>query len=98
MGLDTTADDDSVRISSDLLRWLRSKGVVSTTPLHTLRKEFGNQINARYGLAAAQGMLRHAGVAMTAAHYVEIKTRPVLGFGHLLKSDRTIIPIDARTA
>ena len=81
-----------------LIGWLRSHGVVSRTPLHTLRKEFGSQINARYGLAAAQGMLRHAGVAVAAAHYVEIKARPVLGFGHLFKSDRTIIPIDARTA
>jgi integrase len=78
-----------------LIGWLRSKGTVSRTPLHTLRKEFGSQINARYGLAAAQGMLRHAGVAVTAAHYVEIKQGPVLGFGHLLKSERTIIPIEA---
>ena len=79
----------------ELIRWLRSKGVVSRTPLHTLRKEFGSQINARFGLVAAQRMLRHAQVAVTAAHYVEIKTRPVLGFGHLLTKDgRTIVPMD----
>ncbi len=77
----------------DLTDWLRSKGVVSRTPLHTLRKEFGSQINARYGLTAAQEMLRHANVAVTAAHYVENKHRSVLGFGHLLKGDRTIVPI-----
>jgi integrase len=77
-----------------LIGWLRSKGVVSWTPLHTLRKEFGSQINARYGLTAAQEMLRHADVAVTAAHYVENKQRSVLGFGHLLKGERTIIPID----
>ena len=46
------------------------------------------------GLAAAQEMLRHANVAVTAAHYVENKKRSVLGFGNLLKSERTIIPID----
>jgi hypothetical protein len=32
-----------------LLAWLRTKGVVSKTPLHTLRKEFGSQINAAEG-------------------------------------------------
>jgi hypothetical protein len=75
----------------ELIGWLRSKGVVSRTPLHTLRKEFGSQINARFGLVAAQRMLRHAQVAVTAAHYVELKQRPVLGFGHLLTKDgRTI--------
>ena len=77
-----------------LIQWLRSKGVVSRTPLHTLRKEYGSQINARYGLTAAQEMLRHANVAVTAAHYVENKQRSVLGFGHLLKNDRTIVPIN----
>ena len=79
---------------SDLIDWLRLKGVVSKTPLHTLRKEFGSQINARYGLTAAQEQLRHANVAVTAAHYVENKHRSVLGFGHLLKGERTIIPMD----
>ena len=54
---------------------------------------FGSQINARYGLTAAQEILPHADVAVTAAHYVENKKRSILGFGHLLKSDRTIIPI-----
>jgi len=51
------------------------------------------QINARYGLTAAQAMLRHSDIHVTAAHYVENKRRSVLGFGHLLSKDRTIIPI-----
>ena len=78
----------------ELIQWLRSRGVASRTPLHTLRKEFGSQINARYGLTAAQEMLRHADIAVTAAHYIENKRRSVLGFGHLLKGERTIVPID----
>jgi hypothetical protein len=79
----------------ELIGWLRVHGVTSRTPLHSLRKEFGSQINARFGLVATQRMLRHAQVAVTAAHYVEIKQRPVLGFGHLLKGpERTIIPMD----
>jgi integrase len=71
-----------------LIGWLRSKGVVSRTPLHTLRKEFGSWVNAHFGLTAAQQMLRHASVETTAAHYVENKERPALGFGHLLKNGR----------
>jgi hypothetical protein len=51
--------------------------------------------NAGFSLApsTAQEMLRHADVQVTAAHYVENKQRSVLGFGHLLTKDRTIIPI-----
>jgi site-specific recombinase XerC len=78
-----------------LTNWLRSKGVVSKTPLHCLRKEFGSQIDARYGLTAAQEQLRHANIGVTAAHYVENKRRSVLGFGHLLSSsERVIVPIE----
>jgi integrase len=77
-----------------LLGWLRSKGVVSKTPLHTLRKQFGSEIHARYGLLAASEALRHGGVAVTARHYIENKNRSVLGLGHLLKGERSIIPFD----
>ena len=31
--------------------------VISKTPLHTLRKEFGSQIHSRYGLLAASEQL-----------------------------------------
>ena len=66
-------------------------------PLHTLRKEFGIQIHARYGLLAASEALRHGGVSVTARHYIENKQRSVLGFGHLLKSEeRTVVPLTAK--
>jgi hypothetical protein len=77
-----------------LLGWLRSKGVVSKTPLHTLRKEYGSQIHARFGLLAASEQLRHGDVKVTASCYVENRSCSVLGFGHLLKGERTIIPIN----
>ena len=35
---------------------------------------------------------------MTAGHYVENKQRSVLGFAHLLKSERIIIPIDKNSS
>ena len=44
---------------------------LAPTPLHTLRKEFGSQIHARYGLLAAQrstASRRHRG---DRAHYIE---------------------------
>ena len=47
----------------------------------TQKKGSCSQINAGYGLTAAQEMLRHADIAVTAAHYVENKRRSVLGFG-----------------
>jgi hypothetical protein len=81
-----------------LLGWLRSKGVVSKTPLHTLRKQFGSEIHARYGLLAASEQLRHGGIAVTARHYVENRSFSVLGFGHLLKGERTIVPMDGEAA
>jgi integrase len=80
-----------------LCAWLRSHGVVSRKPLHTLRKEFGSQIHARYGLLAASEALRHGGVSVTARHYIENKQRSVLGFGHLLKNDaRTIVAMTSQ--
>ena len=82
-----------------LLAWLRAKGVNSKTPLHTMRKEFGSQIHARYGLLAASEALRHGGVGVTARHYVENRSHAVLGFGHLLTKDaRTIVPINEASA
>jgi integrase len=80
-----------------LCKWLRSHGVISRKPLHALRKEFGSQIHARYGLFAASEALRHGGVSVTARHYIENKQRSVLGFGHLLKSEeRTVVPLTAK--
>jgi hypothetical protein len=77
-----------------LVKWLRSKGVNSKTPLHTLRKEFGSLIHQRYGILAASEQLRHGGIGVTARHYVENRQPSVLGLGHLLiAGERTIIPM-----
>jgi hypothetical protein len=43
--------------------------------------------------------LRHGGIGVTARHYVENRSRAVLGFGHLLtKEGRTIVPMDKAQA
>ena len=81
-----------------LLAWLRAHGVVSRKPLHDLRKQFGSEIHARYGLLAASEQLRHGDVKVTASCYVENRQRSVLGFGHLLKSEaRTVVPPTAKS-
>jgi hypothetical protein len=78
-----------------LIAWLRGHGVTSRTPLHTLRKQYGSEINARYGLTAASDALRHANISTTVDHYIENHKRSVLGFGHLLNSkEKTIIPME----
>jgi hypothetical protein len=82
-----------------LLGWLRSKGVNSKTPLHSLRKEFGSLIYDRYGILAASEQLRHGGIEVTARHYGENRQRSIPGLGHLLASgERIIIPMDIPTA
>jgi hypothetical protein len=81
-----------------LLGWLRSKGVNSKTPLHSLRKEFGSWINDRYGILAASEQLRHGGIVVTARHYLENRQPSVLGLGHLLTGERTIIPMAGEVA
>jgi site-specific recombinase XerD len=73
-----------------LIAWLRAKGVEGTKPLHTLRKEFGSLIAASYGIHAAKEMLGHADISTTAAHYLEAKGKPTIGFGNLLKSQNVI--------
>jgi integrase len=67
-----------------LITWLRAKGVGGEKPLHTLRKEFGSLIAARFGIYAAKQMLGHADITTTAAHYLEAKEKPMSALGHLL--------------
>ena len=67
-----------------LTDWLRSKGITTGKPLHELRKEFGSQLCARYGIYAASRALRHSGIAITAEHYLDQKERVTFGMGDLL--------------
>jgi integrase len=70
-----------------LIAWLREKGVSGANPLHSLRKEFGSQINAKHGLYAASRALRHGNIEVTAQVYIDKRERSAIGFGHLLKDD-----------
>jgi integrase len=67
-----------------LAAWLRKHGVSSRKPIHELRKEFGSMVNRKHGLSAAKDLLRHADIAITAAHYVDSPREATSGLGALL--------------
>ena len=76
-----------------LTGWLRSKGVIAMKPLHELRKEFGSQLCAKYGIYAASRMLRHADIRVTAQHYLDTKERTPIGLGNLLSMPKNVTPM-----
>jgi integrase len=59
-------------------------------PLHELRKEFGSQLADKHGIYVASRMLRHSDIAVTAAHYIDKKSRKTVGLGNLLTRTSTI--------
>jgi len=81
-----------------LTAWLRSKGVSAQKPIHELRKEFGSMVNRQHGLTAASHLLRHADIAITAAHYIDRPRQATSGLGALLKAADKTIPLKARVA
>ena len=78
-----------------LMDWLRSKGITAEKPLHELRKEFGSQLCAKYGIYAASRMLRHSGIAITAEHYLDQKERVTFGMGDLLATPDNVRQMEA---
>ncbi len=76
-----------------LTAWLRAKGVNAPKPLHELRKEFGSQLCAKYGIHAASRMLRHTDISLTAAHYTDQTRRVTIGVGNLLAMPKNIVPM-----
>ncbi len=78
-----------------LTAWLRTKGVEAPKPLHEMRKEYGSQLCAKYGIYAASRALRHADIALTAAHYLDHKERVTLGMGGLLPVPENVTPMEA---
>jgi integrase len=87
------------RVFEKLIAWLRQKGVTGSKPLHTLRKEFGSQINLKHGLYSASRALRHGNIEVTAQVYVDKRERAAIGLGHLLKAkEQSIIPMHPQAA
>jgi integrase len=82
-----------------LSAWLRSKGVTAQKPIHELRKESGSMVNRKHGLTAAKDFLRHADIAITAAHYIDRPRQATSGLGALLKAlgDKKIVSLDEQS-
>jgi integrase len=64
-----------------LTAWLRTKGVDTEKPLHTLRKEFGSIVTQTADIFTASRQLRHGDISTTARYYAENrrKVAPALG-------------------
>lgn len=75
-----------------LTAWLRAHGVTARKPLHELRKELGSLVTAEHGIYAASRVLRHSNVATTAAHYTDLKNRPVIDIGGWITGSENITP------
>lgn len=67
------------------VQWLRSRGVDSNKPLHTLRKEFGSIVAHSADLLTASRQLRHSSLAVTAGVYVEARKRAAPAIGAMLE-------------
>ncbi|MDR1233171.1 MAG: hypothetical protein LBJ75_02850 [Puniceicoccales bacterium] len=61
-------------IHKELIAWLRSHGINSNNPMHTLRKEYGSEICRQFGLYEASRALRHSSYGITESFYVDRKT------------------------
>jgi integrase len=76
-----------------VIAWLRENGVTARKPLHELRKELGAIVTAEHGIYAASRVMRHSSVATTAAHYSDLKNRPVVNIGGWLTEDEKVTAI-----
>jgi integrase len=79
-----------------LANWLREHGVSGNRPLHTLRKEYGSQVNAKHGIYAASRALRHADIAITSQHYLDKRQSTRAGLGALLKKPKNVVSISKK--
>jgi len=68
--------------------WLRTKGVNTQKPLHTLRKEYGSLINKAHGIHAASKALRHADISVTNNFYTDSRAQVTPGLGKLFGAEK----------
>jgi integrase len=71
--------------------WLRTKGIASGKPLHTLRKLFGSRLNDLYGLHVASLGLRYADIGITSQHYVSKRPSATVGFGDVVSEAAIVV-------
>jgi integrase len=68
--------------------WLRSQGVLTNKPLHTLRKEFGRLIVQAADIYQAQRQLRHSEISTTEAYYADARKRATVPIGDVLNPEK----------
>jgi integrase len=83
----------ATKLYSGLIGWLKRHGVKGPKPLHTLRKEYGSLVAAKFGIFAAKEALGHRDIGTTAMHYLQVKDKPTLGLGELLTAPENVVPI-----
>ena len=69
------------------IAWLRTHGVNTLKPIHTLRKEAGSLVATEGGIQAAKQFLRHRSIEVTSAFYAYNKGNHTVDLGFLLDED-----------
>ena len=69
------------------IAWLRTHGVDTLKPIHTLRKEAGSLVATEGGIQAAKQFLRHKSIEVTSAYYAYNKGNHTVDLGFLLDED-----------
>lgn len=54
-----------------LTKWLKSKGEADAKPVHALRKSIGSLMANKFGIHAAQRLLRHTSPTITSKFYTD---------------------------
>lgn len=65
--------------------WLKSKGVLTQKPLHTMRKEFGSLVNELADIHTAKSQLRHSAIGITSKYYTDNRKRVAPPIGSMLE-------------
>jgi integrase len=68
-----------------LRKWLRSKGEADAKPVHALRKSIGSLMANKFGIHAAQRLLRHTSPTITSKFYTDREASVLPGVGALLE-------------
>ncbi len=67
-----------------VIDWLKAHGVLTRSPLHTLRKEFGSVVASSGDIFQAQRQLRHSQISTTEQYYADGRKRATMPVGLLL--------------
>jgi integrase len=81
-----------------LMEWLRGQGITDRKPIHHLRKLAGEAVARQAGIYAASRYLRHSGVKVTEASYVDGTAKVAPDIGSLLGDKVIAFPVAMEAA